>query len=426
MLRTLLRANMHASHLKSLTCAHQTTNVFYYSTRPSFLSRIVSNLKNEFEKNREMKENLKKFREEAQKLEESDALKTAREKFNKMESKALESGELLKEQLGSIKGRVSGILDEAAKTELLKKAGQIGEDFSKSAKGVTQSISEKGKIIGQTGAFQTLSQATKVVQHEIDEQTKRGHVYKSPTKLRKRTDASLTGTQKTFEENTDVSDIELHKDSRLFESWRNFKNNNAYMNKMLDWKIKYEESDNPLVRTSRMLTEKVSDITGNLFSKTELSETLTEICKIDPDFEAKKFLQDCEHDIIPNILEALIQGKLDILKDWCFEGVYNILATPIMNAQKAGYVMDSKIIEIENVDLVMGKVMDQGPVLIVTFQTQQIMCVRNPKGEVVEGDPDKVLRVNYVWVLCRDPQELNPNAAWRLMELSANMSEQFI
>lgn len=32
-------------------------------------------------KNKEMKENIKKFREEAQKLEDSDALKKARQKF---------------------------------------------------------------------------------------------------------------------------------------------------------------------------------------------------------------------------------------------------------------------------------------------------------------------------------------------------------
>lgn len=42
---------------------------------------MLENIKQEFEKNKEMKENLKKFREEAQKLEESDALKKARKKF---------------------------------------------------------------------------------------------------------------------------------------------------------------------------------------------------------------------------------------------------------------------------------------------------------------------------------------------------------
>lgn len=31
--------------------------------------------------------------------------------------------------------------------------------------------------------------------------------------------------------------------------------------------------------------------------------------------------------------------------------------------------------------------MEHGPVLIISFQTQQIMIVRNLQGEIVEGDP---------------------------------------
>uniref|UniRef100_A0A8W7PBD8 Mitochondrial import inner membrane translocase subunit TIM44 n=1 Tax=Anopheles coluzzii TaxID=1518534 RepID=A0A8W7PBD8_ANOCL len=235
----------------------------YSARRPGFFSQVVDNIKQEMEKNKEMKENLKKFREEAQKLEQSDALKAARQKFNTVESEASKSSE-------------------------------------------------------------------------------------------------------------------------------------------------------------------VSDIMGNLFSKTELSETLTEICKIDPSFDQKQFLRDCENDIIPNVLEAIVRGELEVLRDWCFESTYNIIATPIAQAQKAGCRLDSKILDIENVDLAMGKVMEQGPVLIVTFQTQQIMCVRDGKGAVIEGDPEKVMRCHHVWVLCRDPNELDPKAAWRLMEMSANSTEQFV
>jgi import inner membrane translocase subunit TIM44 len=84
------------------------------------------------------------------------------------------------------------------------------------------------------------------------------------------------------------------------------------------------------------------------------------------------------------------------------------------------------VLDVDNVDLAMGKVMEQGPILVITFTAQQIMCVRNAKEEVVEGNPEKVMRVNYVWVLCRDQNELDPNAAWRLMDLSAHSSEQFI
>lgn len=84
------------------------------------------------------------------------------------------------------------------------------------------------------------------------------------------------------------------------------------------------------------------------------------------------------------------------------------------------------ISDINNVDLIMGKVMEQGPVLIISFQCQQIMCVRDAKRNVIEGDPEKVMRVNYIWVLCRDPTELNPKAAWRLLDLSVTSTEQFV
>jgi len=93
---------------------------------------------------------------------------------------------------------------------------------------------------------------------------------------------------------------------RFYQSWQNFKDNNPYFNKVLDWKMKYDESENPVIRASRLLTEKVSDIMGGLFQKTELSETLTEICKLDPNFDKVQFLKDCETDFIPNILEAMV------------------------------------------------------------------------------------------------------------------------
>lgn len=39
---------------------------------------------------------------------------------------------------------------------------------------------------------------------------------------------------------------------------------------------------------------------------------------------------------------------------------------------------------------------------------------------------DKVLRMLYVWALCRDQDELNPYAAWRLLDISASSTEQIL
>lgn len=165
---------------------------------------------------------------------------------------------------------------------------------------------------------------------------------------------------------------------------------------------------------------------GGLFSKTEMSEVLTEILKVDPNFDKDSFLKQCERDIIPNILEAMIQGELDVLKDWCYEATYSQLAHPIQQAKAMGLQFHSKILDIDNIDLAMGKMMEQGPVLIITFQAQLVMVIRNMKGEVVEGDPEKVIRMMYVWALCRDQDELNPYAAWRLLDISASSTEQIL
>ncbi|XP_046429917.1 mitochondrial import inner membrane translocase subunit TIM44 isoform X1 [Neodiprion pinetum] len=394
--------------------------------RPNFFSQFVENIRQEMQKNKEMKESLKKFREEAEKLEQSDALKSARQKFQTVESEANKSSEVIKERLDHLKEKVQGVLEEASKSEIGKKAGQLGEEITKSAKDAAETISEKSQAIGKTGAFQTISQTAEAVRKEFDQQGIQARVYVPPKKLRKRKEVPDIVDEKQVEANEEATGVELHKDSKFYQSWQNFKDNNPYVNKVWDWKMKYEESDNPMIRASRLLTDKVTDIMGGLFQKTELSETLTAICKLDPNFDKVKFLRDCETDIIPNILEAMVRGDLDTLKDWCHEAPYNLISQPLTQAKKLGYYLDSKILDIDNVDLVMGKVMEQGPVLIITFQSQQIMCVRNAKNEVIEGDPEKVMRVNYVWVLCRDPTELNPRAAWRLLDLSANSAEQFL
>jgi hypothetical protein len=49
----------------------------------------------------------------------------------------------------------------------------------------------------------------------------------------------------------------------------------------------------------------MQDIIGGLFTRTELSEVLTEIVKMDPNFCKEQFLKDCERDIIPNVLVRL-------------------------------------------------------------------------------------------------------------------------
>jgi len=395
------------------------------SKRPSFMGNLLENLKSEYTKSKDMQDSLKKFREEAKKLEESEALKDARRKFHNIEGETTKSGGAFKDQISGLTDKIKESVEDLSKHETVKKASEFTAELGEKTKGATETIGKAAENISKSSAFKTATKTASSFKEELEGNSLGGRVYCAPTVLRRRKELSEEDGQGIVADDT-TTGMELHKDSRFAQSWQNFKDTNPVVNKFVDYRAKFEESDNPVLRGARLLTDKVQDIFGAVFTRTELSETLTEIVKMDPTFQKEHFLKDCETDIIPNILEAIIRGDLEILEDWCYEAPFNVLGQPLRQAAQLGYTLDSCVLDIDNLDLAMGKMMEQGPVLVITFTSQQILCVRNGKGEVVEGDPEKVMRVQYVWVLCRDQSELDPKAAWRLLDLSANSQEQYI
>ncbi|XP_076977635.1 mitochondrial import inner membrane translocase subunit TIM44 isoform X3 [Tamandua tetradactyla] len=360
--------------------------------RKGFLSGLLDNIKQELAKNKDMKESIKKFRDEAKKLEESDALQEARRKYKTMESETFRTSEVIKKKLGELTGSMKESLDEVSKSTLGRKIKEGVEEAAKTAKQSAESVSKGGEKLGRTAAFKALSQGVETVRKEIDESVLgQTGPYRRPERLRKRTEfaGEKVKEEKVFEPNEEALGVVLHKDSKWYQQWKDFKDNNVVFNRFFEMKMKYDESDNAFIRASRALTDKVTDLLGGLFSKTEMSEVLTEILRVDPAFDKDRFLRQCENDIIPNVLEALIAGELDILKDWCYEATYSQLAHPIQQAKALGLQFHSRILDIDNID-------------------------------------DKVLRMLYVWALCRDQDELNPYAAWRLLDISASSTEQIL
>lgn len=84
-----------------------------------------------------------------------------------------------------------------------------------------------------------------------------------------------------------------------------------------------------------------------------------------------------------------------------------MLSNLISEYRKIGFSMrDSQIIDISKMEvnwlpflnykkqkelfffqLVSGKMLDQGPVLVITFQVFMIQVLKNSEGKVIEGDP---------------------------------------
>lgn len=379
-----------------------------------FFARVVENVKTEFSQNKEIKESLAKFRQETQKLEDTDALRKAREKFKVVEE---ESEKNVNEAIKSAKDTFKSGVEKAREAEFIKKTVD-------KARGAADEISKQGERFKNTSTYKKISEVSSSVEQELDNVDMISSLYKAPKKLLKRAERSgLDMSQRVVQANEEAIDVEIHKDSKWSQSWNKFKDDNPYMNKIFEFKRNLDESDNPFVRVTKNFVDKISDTVGGLFQTTDLSNVLTEICKVDPSFNINEFIIDCEKFIIPNILESLCQDQPDILSDWCHEAVFNVLYSPYKEAKKLGLKINSRIVDIQNVELAMGKMMEQGPVLVITFQAQQLSYVTDSKGNVVEGDADKIVQNSYVMAFCRDESDLDPNTAWRLIDVAMQQSQ---
>jgi import inner membrane translocase subunit TIM44 len=77
----------------------------------------------------------------------------------------------------------------------------------------------------------------------------------------------------------------------------------------------------------------------------------------------------------------------------------------IIRAQTAqGMVSDSRILDIRKVELLSAKILDNDmPILLIEFNTQEILMFRNRKSqEVVLGSEDNIEHARYRMVFTRD------------------------
>lgn len=156
-----------------------------------------------------------------------------------------------------------------------------------------------------------------------------------------------------------------------------------------------DESDNPVVNFFRNIYDRV-------FAENEMAMVVREIREDDKAFTVSDFLSEAEDAIIPKILGAYLAGKRDVLQECCTEDAYRMLNASILERDAEGIIMDTNILDISEVELTAGRLLEDAPVLIVTFSAQQINCLRDRSGAVIEGSVDDIRAVYYVWAFVRE------------------------
>ena len=71
-----------------------------------------------------------------------------------------------------------------------------------------------------------------------------------------------------------------------------------------DMRMKFDESDNVVVRGARSFTDNIQERLSGMFEDDESNVVLQEIAKQDPTFDKVRFALHCEKNVIPAVLEV--------------------------------------------------------------------------------------------------------------------------
>ncbi|GLT45924.1 hypothetical protein SLA2020_197190 [Shorea laevis] len=180
-----------------------------------------------------------------------------------------------------------------------------------------------------------------------------------------------------------------------------------------DMRERWETSDNPIVH-------KIQDINESIFQETDAATSFKEIRHRDPSFSLPEFVAEVQEAIKP-VLNAYMKGDVEMLKKYCSPEVIDRCKAEHNAYQSHGIFFDNRILHISDVEVRETKMMGTSPIIIVTFQTQQVHCVRDRGAAITEGGKDTIHTVYYAWAMQQvDVEELGECALypiWKLREM---------
>lgn len=106
----------------------------------------------------------------------------------------------------------------------------------------------------------------------------------------------------------------------------------------------WETSQNPWVY-------RISSVYETVTAETPESIAVAELRQLDPDFTLDDWRQDVVEHTLPKIMEWLLKGKINQLKPWLGEGVFQRIAAEITARQQEGVEVDTHVLGIMNSEI---------------------------------------------------------------------------
>ncbi|KAJ3563288.1 hypothetical protein NPX13_g8253 [Xylaria arbuscula] len=370
---------------------------------------FMETMQSEFKASKEWNESTKQLSDSAHQFTESESVRRARQAYE------------------STTGAVSSTAGKAFKSS----ADAIGKGAAWTwdtnvMKGVRKGANFTGEALDKATKPIRDTEAYKSVKDVIDDGSSSrygGWVEKEERRkareLRQKKSAGIHGNPEDIVEDPNAgTNVTLHKDAAWKEAWRDFRDQNKFVQGVFSMKNVYQESENPLISTARSITDRVA----GFFAENETAMVIKKIRAMDPNFQLEPFQQELRDYILPEVLDAYVKGDTETLKLWLSAAQYSVYEALTKQYLQAGMKSDGRILDIRHVDILKARMLEPGeiPVFIITCRTQEVHVYRNAKtSELAAGMEDRVQLVTYVIGITRTPEDVNnpETRGWRLIEM---------
>ncbi|GAA6032162.1 hypothetical protein JCM8097_007104 [Rhodosporidiobolus ruineniae] len=388
---------------------------------------FVDVLREEVRKNREWQDSVKQLGGEVSKVQDSAAMQRAKEAYERARLAAsIKENPKLAAAAEELRKAGIGINDAVAHALKGMEETAFVRTLSKSARAVGSAAMAASAPVRDTEAYKAVAaEITDLLENAAMDTMHGGYVDRDARRRRRQARLEKIGKSESFaarklkvEENPEAGEaVTLHATANK-EPTTTSRLPKPLADKLAQWSHGYQESDNPFVVMARSVTNTV----GRVFDETETAKVAKWVKEMDPSFTQESFLRELREYIVPELVDAYVNGDQPTLKQWCSEATFNVLVATLQSSLGPSLISESRVLDIRNLDIMSAKILENDVhVFVVSWRTQEVLAYRDLKsGEITVGDPNKIEQVGYVAVLTRVEEELdNPETGgWKVIDMA--------
>ncbi|CDK29216.1 unnamed protein product [Kuraishia capsulata CBS 1993] len=377
------------------------------------LEVFYDTFKNEWNKSSELKENVKALQSATDKMADSEAFHKAKEAYEAAQKRRGAASEAVK--------KTAEVVGDAAVKAWDSPVGKVARTTVRTTAEVVDKAIDP---VRKTKVYKDVSEV-------IDDGSSFYGGYETKDKRHQRREQELSSGKrpKVVKSNEDSGTALVttnHKSSDSKVKFSFFKPESAVGKVLAVLKEKWDESDNGFIAFLRTVFEKIA----GFFDETEAGKVVRAFKEIDPSFNTESFTKELREYIVPEVVDAFIQGDEKTLKNWLSEAPYNIIAAQQKQLRDQGLFSDGKILDIRNVDIAASKILSPNniPVMVVGCRVQEINIFRSIKtGEIAAGTQENIMLSTYALVLTRIPEDVDNKITdgWKILEFVRGSSREY-